>query len=423
MSNFVTANKKARSSTTSLVSNKASTLAVPASSAAKKRASGSLTTDDHDAEPAAVAAAPAAASSSTAVVRKGTGLSQSSQSASANGDANAAAAAALEAMPTVRTVSVGSYAFVNVVKATASGDLFAIKAADKAELVHLHLARAVVRERKILASLDSAWFVKLKKSLRDERRVYLQLALVAGGTLFHHLAAGGVLSEKSALFYAAELLCALETLHAAHVAHGLLSPEHVGLDADGHVVLLGFAHARWLSNVAVAHDNAADDEDLGTVPRGPPCYIAPERLRGLPARAETDLWSFGCVVHDMLAGAPPFLASSPEASFELICEGRPAIAKSVPTNAAAVIKKLLLVEPAKRDDIAAVREQKWFKGVDWAATAKRKGAAPLADAAAKFAKDLAKAGTKQQREEPALVEPPAVGPPVDVDGSVFGSFA
>jgi serine/threonine protein kinase len=386
---------------------------VPIDAAAKKSRTGStsLSTGAEQADVVAV----------VSPGRKGTASASDAPHIS-YADANAAAATALASLPTLKTVALGAYAFVNVVKYAESGELFAVKVADKATLLHLHLARAVVRERKLLASLDTPWVVKLKCSLRDERRVYLQLALVGGGTLFSHLAQGGVMSEKTALHYAAELLCAIEALHGAGVAHGCLAPEHVGIDGDGHVVLLGFAHARWLTKVEVAGDNAADDEDLGTVARGMPCYVAPERLRGLPARAETDLWSFGSVVHDMLAGSPPFLASSPEASFELICEGRPNIAKSVPAPAAAMIRKLLHADPAKRDDIAAVREQKWFKGVDWAATAKRKVAAPLADAAAKLQKDLAKAGTKKDREEATLTEPPAIGPPVDVDGSVFGSF-
>jgi serine/threonine protein kinase len=403
----VISEKKARSSTTSLV---------PVDAPKKTRtASTSLSTSAEQADSATVAAVVVSPG------RKGT-ASALDAAHSSYADANAAAATALASLPTLKTVALGAYAFVNVAKHAESGELFAVKVADKATLVHLHLARAVVRERKILASLDTPWVVKLKRSLRDERRVYLQLALVGGGTLFSHLAQGGVMSEKTALHYAAELLCALEALHGAGVAHGCLAPEHVGIDGDGHVVLLGFAHARWLTKVEMAGDNAADDEDLGTVARGMPCYVAPERLRGLPARAETDLWSFGSVVHDMLAGSPPFLASSPDASFELICEGRPNIAKSVPAPAAAMIRKLLHADPAKRDDIAAVREQKWFKGVDWAATAKRKVAAPLADAAAKLQKDLAKAGAKKDREEATLTEPPAVGPPVDVDGSVFGSF-
>lgn len=213
------------------------------------------------------------------------------------------------------------------------------------------------------------------------------------------------------------------------VAHGHLSPEHIGVNNEGHLVLLGFAHARWLGNSAAAGDNAADDEDMGTIARGLPCYIAPERLRGSPVKAEADLWAFGCVVHEMLAGTPPFLASTPEATFELICEGRPSIAKSVPTNAVAMIRKLLAVEPNKRDDIAAVREQKWFKGVDWSAAAKRKAAAPLSGVATKMTDDVLRAAsskatakqTQQQRED-QLALPPSIGPPVDVDGQLFAAF-
>jgi serine/threonine protein kinase len=82
-------------------------------------------------------------------------------------------------------------------------------------LTRLHLVRAIVRERKVLAALDTPCVVKLHKSLRDERRVYLQLAFLGGGTLYQHIITGGAMNEKTALYYSAELLCAIETIHEA----------------------------------------------------------------------------------------------------------------------------------------------------------------------------------------------------------------
>lgn len=82
-------------------------------------------------------------------------------------------------------------------------------------MTRLHLVRAIVRERKVLAALDLSCVVKLHKSLRDERRVYLQLSYIGGGTLYHHIVTGGAMNEKTALFYSAELLCAIEAIHEA----------------------------------------------------------------------------------------------------------------------------------------------------------------------------------------------------------------
>ena len=96
------------------------------------------------------------------------------------------------------------------------------------------------------------------------------------------------------------------------------------------------------------------------------------------------------MIHELLTGVPPFLASSTNAIFTLIAENRPALGskEKLPTAARDIVRQLILPDVAKRATLESVREHKWFKGVDWAAAKARKGAAPFADHASECAKEL-----------------------------------
>jgi serum/glucocorticoid-regulated kinase 2 len=74
-------------------------------------------------------------------------------------------------------------------------------------------------ERTVLAKVNNPFIVPLKFSFQSPEKLYLVLAFVNGGELFHHLQREGKFNELRSRFYAAELLCALEHLHSFNVIY------------------------------------------------------------------------------------------------------------------------------------------------------------------------------------------------------------
>jgi len=82
--------------------------------------------------------------------------------------------------------------------------------------------------------------VPLKFSFQSPEKLYLVLAFVNGGELFHHLQREQRFDINRSRFYAAELLCALECLHGFNVIYRDLKPENILLDYTGHIALCDF---------------------------------------------------------------------------------------------------------------------------------------------------------------------------------------
>lgn len=92
----------------------------------------------------------------------------------------------------------------------------------------------------MLAQINNPFIVPLKFSFQSPEKLYLVLAFVNGGELFHHLQREQRFDINRARFYTAELLCALECLHGFKVIYRDLKPENILLDYSGHIALCDF---------------------------------------------------------------------------------------------------------------------------------------------------------------------------------------
>lgn len=82
------------------------------------------------------------------------------------------------------------------------------------------------------------------KHFKDQKNLYLLFEYVQGGELFSHLRAAGRFSTKTAKFYAAEIVLALEFLHSKKIVYRDLKPENLLLDHNGHIKVTDFGFAK-----------------------------------------------------------------------------------------------------------------------------------------------------------------------------------
>lgn len=97
--------------------------------------------------------------------------------------------------------------------------IYALKTIRKAHIVSRSEVTHTLAERTVLAQVNCPFIVPLKFSFQSKEKLYLVLAFVNGGELFHHLQREGKFNEVRSRYYAAELLLALEHLHGFNVVY------------------------------------------------------------------------------------------------------------------------------------------------------------------------------------------------------------
>jgi serum/glucocorticoid-regulated kinase 2 len=118
--------------------------------------------------------------------------------------------------------------------------IYALKTIRKAHIISRSEVAHTLAERSVLAQINNPFIVPLKFSFQSPEKLYLVLAFVNGGELFHHLQKEQRFDLQRSRLYTAELLCALECLHGFKVIYRDLKPENILLDYSGHIALCDF---------------------------------------------------------------------------------------------------------------------------------------------------------------------------------------
>ncbi len=166
------------------------------------------------------------------------------------------------------------------------------------------------REAKLLASLNHPNIAAIYgyEEAGDVR--FLALELVPGETLQERVAKGPVPVEE-ALEVCRQIAEGMEAAHEKGVIHRDLKPANVKVTPEGKVKILDFGLAKASMtddptlDPAEAPTMSIDATRPGTI-LGTPAYMSPEQARGYATDARTDIWSFGCVLYEVLTGQQTF---------------------------------------------------------------------------------------------------------------------
>lgn len=165
------------------------------------------------------------------------------------------------------------------------------------------------REARLAARLTSPHSVRIfdVQRLEDESTLIV-MELLSGVSLREYLSMRGRVDVQSALAWALELAEALFEAHSIGLVHRDLKPSNLFVvDTNAgraRIKLLDFGLAR-IPEGSEEHSMTASDAVLGS-----PAYMSPEQIRSGRVSHQSDIWSFGVVLHEMLAGTRPFRADS-----------------------------------------------------------------------------------------------------------------
>ena len=172
------------------------------------------------------------------------------------------------------------------------------------------------REAQILASLNHPNIAAIHGIEESEGTRALVLELVEGPTLADRIAQGAIPLDE-ALPIAKQIAEALEAAHEAGVIHRDLKPANIKVRDDGTVKVLDFGLAKAVQPdvpAAVLSDSPTVTATVGGTRQGvilgTAAYMSPEQARGKPLDRRTDIWSFGCVLYEMLAGRAAYVGNT-----------------------------------------------------------------------------------------------------------------
>ena len=157
------------------------------------------------------------------------------------------------------------------------------------------------REARAVAQLSHPHIVGVIDAGEDEGRPYIVFEYIEGETLKERIRRLGRLSIPEAVAYAIQIARALGAAHARHIVHRDVKPQNVLVDEEGSAKVTDFGIARTLDEEGLT----ADGRVIGTTD-----YVSPEQALGHHVTGQSDLYSLGIVLYEMLTGEVPFKGDS-----------------------------------------------------------------------------------------------------------------
>ena len=210
------------------------------------------------------------------------------------------------------------------------------------------------REAKVLAALSHPNLLGILDFGREEELVYAVTELLEGKTLRSRLSTTE-LSWREAAKIGVAVAEGLAAAHARGIVHRDLKPENVFLTSDGRVKILDFGLARRDVLSSPGGESVTPTLMQETLPGtvlGTVGYMAPEQVSGEPADARSDIFSFGCLLYEMVTGSRAFPGKNAAETIAAILRDDPAdpttSGKPLPPDLTRVITHCLAREPSQR---------------------------------------------------------------------------
>uniref|UniRef100_A0A3P9M5P0 cGMP-dependent protein kinase n=1 Tax=Oryzias latipes TaxID=8090 RepID=A0A3P9M5P0_ORYLA len=250
---------------------------------------------------------------------------------------------------------------------------FALKAIKKKHVVENKQEEHIHSERRILAEARSPFIVRLYRTFKDSKYVYMLLEACLGGEVWSLLRDRGSFDDPTAKFCIGCVTEAFEYLHRKGVLYRDLKPENLLLDMEGYVKLVDFGFAKKIRSGQKTWTFC-----------GTPEYVAPEIILNKGHNFSVDFWALGILVFELLTGSPPFSGSDQMTIYTFILKGieKMDFPKKISKRPEDLIRKLCRRNPSERlgnlkNGITDIKKHRWFTGFNWEGLKARTLASPL----------------------------------------------
>lgn len=249
----------------------------------------------------------------------------------------------------LKTIGKGNFAKVKLAKHVPTGKEVAIKIIDKTQLNPGSLLK-LFREVRIMKMLDHPNIVKLFQVIETEKTLYLVMEYASGGEVFDYLVLHGRMKEKEARAKFRQIVSAVQYCHQKRIIHRDLKAENLLLDSEMNIKIADFGFSNEFT----------PGNKLDTFCGSPP-YAAPELFQGKKYDGpEVDVWSLGVILYTLVSGSLPFDGSTLRELRERVLRGKYRIPFYMSTDCENLLKKFLVLNPAKRASLETIMKDKWM---------------------------------------------------------------
>ncbi|KAM9462075.1 cGMP-dependent protein kinase 1 isoform 2-T3 [Clarias gariepinus] len=262
----------------------------------------------------------------------------------------------------IDTLGVGGFGRVELVQLKSDETkTFAMKILKKRHIVDTRQQEHIRSEKHIMQEAHSDFIVRLYRTFKDSKYLYMLMEACLGGELWTILRDRGSFDDSTTRFYTACVVEAFAYLHSKGIIYRDLKPENLILDHRGYAKLVDFGFAKKIGFGKKTWTFC-----------GTPEYVAPEIILNKGHDISADYWSLGILMYELLTGSPPFSGPDPMKTYNIILRGIDMIEfpKKITKNAANLIKKLCRDNPSERlgnlkNGVKDIQKHKWFEGFNW----------------------------------------------------------
>ena len=216
-----------------------------------------------------------------------------------------------------------------------------------------------VREAKSASALNHPNIITIHEIGESKGTHFIATEFIDGKTL-NDYAKSNPLNFKSALEIAIQIASALDEAHSAGIVHRDIKPDNVMVRANGLVKILDFGIAKLVelrnADLGLRNDEAATlmqtpDTPQSTTPGmiiGTPQFMSPEQARGKDVDHQTDIFSFGVVLYEMLSGRSPFAGETISDTLAAVLTKEPQRLSKIPVELEAIVQKALQKDKSQR---------------------------------------------------------------------------
>jgi serine/threonine protein kinase len=198
------------------------------------------------------------------------------------------------------------------------------------------------RGAKAIAALSHPNILAIHDFGREAGTAYAIMELLEGETLRAKNRTGSIPARK-AIDYASQIACGLGAAHHRGVSHRDLKPENLFVTKDGRIKILDFGLARHETPIASGESHSPTEARLTEpgAPLGTVGYMSPEQVRGKAADSKSDIFAFGCVLYEMLAGRRAFQRETAAETMTAILKEDPPSLSEANVQVAPALERIL----------------------------------------------------------------------------------